>query len=580
VRPSGASCATRTSYRCRCCPSEGLILRRLLLPGAAEASLRGRAVWWRSTRLLVATGLLVAVVLVAGTVTLDQALLGERASEQAPRTDSGDADGASGRAPQPDAAGAREPEDTSSETLAAPWSVPLEGSRLHGRRYGTVDGFLVFRGNPTRTFYGEGPVPRAPQVQWRYPDERMCSIEGDLAEDGRRWCGIGWTGQPLVRVSAAGTEIIVGGYDGALHFVDARTGVASRTAFRTGAMVKGTEALDPDGFPLVYSGSRDGYLRLIALDRDEPTELWRLGRHPLGVWNDDWDASPTMLEDVLYAAGEDSWFRMVRLNRTYGADGLVNVAPEILIEVPGFDQALFARIGDRNVSIESSPAITEDRVYWVNSGGRVMGIDRIAALEGRLSITLDFWVGDDADASIVVDRDGMLYVAVEQERRLPTAEGLGQLIKLDPSRPQAPYVWGLDIPGRPAASTGSDESSAVVPDGGVWATPAIFDEWLYVPTHAGDLLVVDRRDGSVVWRERIGDHEWSSPAVIEEADGTAWLVVGTCGSPGLRAYQLDDPASPREVWRIALPGCIESTPVVWRGTIYVGSRDGFLYAIG
>jgi len=464
--------------------------------------------------------------------------------------------------------------------LVAPWAVPGDGSRLHGRRFGAVDGLLVFRGNPTRTFYGEGPVPREPAVLWRYPDERMCSIEGDLDDGGRRWCGIGWTGQPLVRVDVGRTEVIVGGYDGALHFVDARTGRASRTPFVTGAMVKGTEGLDSDGFPLVYSGSRDGFLRVIALDREEPTELWRLGRHPQGVWNDDWDASPTVLDDVLYAAGEDSWFRMVRLNRSYGPDGRVRVAPETLIEVPGFDAALFARLGDRNVSIESSPAITADRVYWVNSGGRVMGIDRIAALEGRLVITLDHWVGDDADASIVIDRDGMLYVAVEEERRLAAAAGLGQLIKLDPTRPEDPYVWGLDIPARrlpPPEGIGPDTE---LPSGGVWATPAIFDEWLYVPTHAGDLLVVDRRDGTVVWRERIGDHEWSSPAVIEEADGTAWLVVGTCGNPGVRAYVLDDPSSPREMWRIALPGCVESTPSVWRGAIYVGSRDGHLYAIG
>jgi hypothetical protein len=55
----------------------------------------------------------------------------------------------------------------------------------------------------------------------------------------------------------------------------------------------------------------------------------------------------------------------------------------------GARSAAFARIGDRNVSIESSPAVTHERVYWVNSGGRVMGIDRLAALEGRLEVVLD-----------------------------------------------------------------------------------------------------------------------------------------------------------------------------------------------
>ena len=452
--------------------------------------------------------------------------------------------------------------------------APVAWDGLHGRPSGegVVEGMLVFRGNPTRTFYGVGPVPVDPTVRWRYPDAPMCSIEGDLEDGGRRWCGTGWTGQPLLRTLDDGrVEVVVGAYDGAVHFVDAETGRPTRPAFVTGEMVKGTGALDPDGFPLLYVGSRDGYLRVVALDRDVPTELWRLGRHPQGVWNDDWDASPTVLDDVLHAAGEDSWFRMVRLNRRIGADGLVSIDPEVLVEVPGFDDALFAAIGDRNVSIESSPAVTEDRVYWVNSGGRVMGIDRRAALAGRVVVTFDHWVGDDADASIVIDRDGMLYVAVELERGLARALELGQLVKLDPSRPDDPVVWGVAVPAR---------TDIPGDPGGIWATPALHGEHLYVTTHPGDLLVVDRMTGEVVWRERIGHHEWSSPAVIDGPDGQVRLVVGTCAAPSISVYDLADPTTPVLVDRRAMPGCIESTPIVWKGSIYVGSRDGFLYGIG
>src|SRR6187549_2760369 len=33
-----------------------------------------------------------------------------------------------------------------------------------------VNGLLTFRGNPTRSFHGTGPVPRTqPQVLWKYP---------------------------------------------------------------------------------------------------------------------------------------------------------------------------------------------------------------------------------------------------------------------------------------------------------------------------------------------------------------------------------------------------------------------------
>lgn len=468
------------------------------------------------------------------------------------------------------------------EPWRAPWMVPEEGSLLHGRRYGDVDGFLVFRGNPTRTFYGEGPVPTDPAVAWSAPSERMCSIEGDLADGGREWCGIGWTGQ-VVLIDHGGdgvrdVEVMVGGYDGGFHLFDGATGRRTRPPLMTGQMVKGTESLDPDGFPLAYVGSRDGFLRVVALDRGEPVELWRLGRHPQGVWNDDWDANTTVLDDVLYVGGEDSWFRMWRLNRAYGSDGLVTVTPEPIVEVPGFDDALFARLGDRNVSIESSPAITQDRVYWANSGGRVMGIDREAALLGRVRVTLDHWVGDDVDASIVVDRDGMLLVAVEQERRLPEAAGLGQLIHLDPSRPDDPVRWRLDIPGVVTRAP-VDDPDGELPDGGVWATPAVYGGFAYVPTHSGRLLVVALADGAVVADERLGGPVWSSPAIVEEPDGPAWLVQATCGTPSVRGYTLEDPAAPELQWTVPMPGCVEATPVVWRGSIYVGTRDGRLHAL-
>lgn len=476
----------------------------------------------------------------------------------------------------------------------APWMVPEDGSLLHGRRYGDTDGFLVFRGNPTRTFYGEGPVPRDPAVAWAAPDERLCSIEGDLDDGGRVWCGIGWTGQAVLLDRGgdgiSDVELMVGGYDGSLHLFDGATGRRTRPPFVTGAMVKGTETLDPDGFPLVTVGSRDGFLRVLALDgdpADAPRDLWRLGRHPEGIWNDDWDANPTILDDVLYVGGEDSWFRMWRLNRTYDADGRVSVTPELLVEVPGFDDALLDRIGDRNVSIESSPAITADRVYWANSGGRVMGIDRQAALEGRTVVTFDHWVGDDVDASIVVDRHGMLIVAVEEERRLPAAVGMGQLLRLDPMRPDDPVLWRLDISSvTPSASTTQPSTSEEdrpdgrdLEDGGVWATPAVYDAMIYVPTHSGRLLVVDLDDGTVLSSESLGGPLWSSPVVVEEADGPAWLIQATCARASVRGYTLEDPAAPVLRWVVPMPGCIEATPVVWRGSIYVGTRDGRLHAL-
>lgn len=447
----------------------------------------------------------------------------------------------------------------------------------------TVNGLLRFRGNLTHTDYGRGPLPAEPAVAWRFPDRPMCITErttrretnadGETVTvvDERQWCGTGWTGQPIVWDRDDGvTEVIIGGFDGLVYFLDGDTGEQTRAPFATGFQIKGTGALDPDGYPLYYTGSRDGYFRILSLDREPVTELWRMGAHPQGVWNNDWDGSPAIVDDILYVGGEDSWFRAVRLNRTIGPDGLVTVDPEVLIEIPGFNQELFSAVGDRNVSIENSVAVdaARDRVVFANSGGRLLALRLSALQRGEEDVLADLWLGDDIDASIVIDPDdGALYVAIELQRFLPRASEVGQLVRLDLDRVDDPIVWSLPVPPQRPGD-----------DGGIWATPALHAGHLYVATHPGDLLVVATATGEIVFQDELGWHAWSSPVVVSHADRHE-LLVATCSDPHLRAYDLSDPAAPVETWRMPLPGCIESTPAVWEGRLWVGSRDGFFYAI-
>jgi len=61
-----------------------------------------------------------------------------------------------------------------------------------GQPWGNVvDGLLTFRGNPTNTWYGTGPVPESPGILWQYPDAPMCSRSTDLGVTST-WCGNGW----------------------------------------------------------------------------------------------------------------------------------------------------------------------------------------------------------------------------------------------------------------------------------------------------------------------------------------------------------------------------------------------------
>jgi outer membrane protein assembly factor BamB len=282
-----------------------------------------------------------------------------------------------------------------------------------------------------------------------------------------------------------------------------------------------------------------------------------------GIWNDDWDGNPVILDDLMLEGGENSWFFAVKLNRGYGVDGKVTVDPKIVFDMPGYNDELLAKVG-RNVSIEASVAVYEERLYFTNSGGRVVGLDISNIQNGEAPVVFDYWTGDDTDATVVIDSEGMLYVASEEERKNERSKQVGQFIKLDPYTEGDPRVWGIAVPGGSAP-------------GGIWATPALGDGYVYVPTETGRFLAVDTGTGEITWEENVGLHAWSSPVIV---DGT--LLLATCEPGDFRAYSLADPAHPERIWTMspAADGCIESTPAVWRGRIYVGSRDGYFRAYG
>src|SRR3546814_15403940 len=110
----------------------------------------------------------------------------------------------------------------------------------------------------------------------------MCRSSLNLGET-KVWCGMGWTGQPTIVEREDRTWAIFGGYDGHIHFMDASTGERILPDVVTDDIIKGTPTIDPDGFPLVYSGSRDNYIRVIAFDRPGQAEVpWKLHAEEIG----------------------------------------------------------------------------------------------------------------------------------------------------------------------------------------------------------------------------------------------------------------------------------------------------------
>jgi len=440
-------------------------------------------------------------------------------------------------------------------------------------------GLLTFRGNATRTYYGTGPVPQDPKVVWTYPggSKKMCAHSsvpfGEHQKSGGNdlWCGSGWTGQPSVFDYQGRTWVVFGAYDRKVHFVDWETGEDIIPPFPTGDIIKGSVSIDPDGYPLVYSGSRDNYVHVIAIDRETPKELWRLPADAVSPvkWNDDWDPSPLIMNDYMFEGGENSQFHIVKLNRGYDANHKVTVDPDLAFHMEGWDDELteeLAKLDEHlevkrkdDVSIENSVAYKDGVIYFANSGGLVQGWDVSGIAQGQEpKRVFRFWNGDDTDASVVIDDEGFLYVASQQERKSPRAQEVGQLIKLDPRKQgDEALVW------------------SVHDSRGFWATPALHGDLVIAPSDDGTTYGVDRASGKVLWTKVLPGPTWSSPVVVDDV----W-IQGDCAG-GIHAFDVaNTKVAPPELWNVEVVGCVESTPAAWNGRLFVGTRGGRFVALG
>src|SRR5439155_6153376 len=132
---------------------------------------------------------------------------------------------------------------------------------------------------------------------------------------------------------------------------------------------------------------------------------------------------------------------------------------------------------------------------------------------------------------------------------------LGSLMKLDPSKPKHPVVWSVQLGG-------------FEPDQGILGTPAIDHGIVYATYTDGGIAAVDARTGKMLWDRPLPGPTWGSPVPVGGR-----MLVGD-GS-GLYCFDISKPRiRPPLLWRLSLGGAVESTPAVWHGWIYVGSRGG------
>ena len=473
------------------------------------------------------------------------------------------------------------------------------------------DGIKVatYLGDETRRFYGIGPVPETLHLIWKCRIGTGQTSGTATSKGATNWSGTGWTGQCTIIRDGGKLYLMSGGFDHGLRKIDAETGkVIWRYEFPD--VIKGTNTIwiDPKATSeqdriVVIAGSRRGFGLSMSSPLIAPVravsfatgkELWRVPCAHTQSYSRDADASAVVRNGIVYQGLESAQF--LKLDPSSLHTWKSWKTPRILASTILYEKG-DAAAHRGNLVFEGSPTAIGDTLYAAVGSGSVYGVRT-----SDMKKVWQFRIGTDLEGTSPVTKDGYLLVTVEKEY----VPGRGGVLKLDPRKdPKDAAVWCLPTESRNLAEW----------TGGIIGSVSINDD--YDPDNSrpplaaasaidGNLYLFSQNETkgtSTIWD---GKTKLPTPIVVAKkyiggAISTPIIVddhIVACGYDAkVHVYRIiyDSPdgkgvalkARDGRTVRVSLKetdtfraGSFESTPVVWNGRIYIGSRDGYLYCLG
>jgi eukaryotic-like serine/threonine-protein kinase len=402
------------------------------------------------------------------------------------------------------------------------------------------------------TYAGAG-VPQLHGVKWRFRAGGPI-ISTPAVADGTVYFGSGdhnvyavdehtglqrWKFATHGRVSSSpavvGGRVYLGSYDGNLYALDAASGklvwkFATEGERRFSARhLHGAEPATevmPDPFdvflssPVVSAGMvyfGSGDGSVYALAADSGALRWRFRTGNVV------HASPALANGVVYVGSWDSYF--------YALDALTG-AQRWRFKT-GEDPAISNQVG-----IQSSAVIASGIVYFGCRDSNLYALDAASGAKRWTFSTQTSWV-----VSSPAVRDNVVYFATSD-----TAT-----------------VHAVD------AATGAPLYSLSFNHWPFFSSPTLAGDYLYIGSHSGKLIAINLKEHKVAWT-----------LVTDGARQNAASLTNTQGAPDYEAvygdFFYDDMVSGAK--RIFSLGSVVSSPVVAGETVYFGSWDGQLYAVG
>lgn len=447
--------------------------------------------------------------------------------------------------------------------------------------YFALPGIASFRGDHFRTnaSYGTADISEGTIKElWKMNVGFLETVD---------WIGCGWTGQPLIAQWDAETRAIMNLYedkklkdglveaiytkmDGWVHFIDMEDGSYTRDPLFIGRVFKGSGALDPRGYPVLYlgaglpqGGSMQSIYAVSLIDGEILFEMSGVNELAPRYWYG-FDGGPLVdaQTDTLIWAGENGLLYIIKLNTVFDLSaGTITMAPET--EVMSAYTHDYHKEG-RYVGYEASITAADHYLYLGDSSGMLMCVD-INTME--LLWAQD--ILDDINATPafewVDDGQGYLYAAPSVDY----TSGEMPPCKIDAQTGEILWSYNIscakdaDIPGGALASPLLGQAGTNMEDLVIFSIGCTPDLW------SGQVIAFHKETGEILWQQETHSYIWSSPIALYTEDGKGYLFQADASG---RCYLLDGQTG--EVKEtLKLDRTVESSPVAFGNHILLGTRS-------
>jgi len=458
-----------------------------------------------------------------------------------------------------------------------------------GDDYYQLPGIAGFRGGNYRTdaSYGTADIQSGTIKQlWKMNVGYLETVD---------WIGCGWTGQPLVAQWDAETRAIMNLYDekkekdglveavyakmdGYIHFIDMEDGSQTRDPLYVGWVFKGSGALDPRGYPIVYLGAgltKNGSVpqKIFAISLIDGSTLFELsGYNPLAprYWCG-FDSGPLVHgeTDTLIYAGENGLIYTIKLNTNYDkAAGTLTMEPDAPV-MTAYTSS-YSKAG-RYLGYEASIAAADQYLYLGDNAGLIQCVN-----VNTMELVWAQSILDDVNATPLfdwgTDGRGYLYAAPSVDYN----RGEVSLYKLDAQTGEILWTYEMKCSTDPDAPGGMLASPLLGKNGTSMENIVIFSVGRTPSPGKGQMYAFDKTTGELLWQFETNSYIWSSPVALYTEDGTGYIFQADARG---NCYLMNG-ATGEVLNTVSLKQTTEASPIAFGNHILLGTRSAmYLFEI-